>query len=44
MECKKDFMKIKLESDDDLPSGKLLSISMIIVVDSVLQEENKYYS
>ena len=44
MECKKDFMKIKLESDDDLPLGKLLSISMIIVVDAVLQEENKYYS
>ena len=41
---KKDFIKIRFESDDDLPLGKILSIpSMIIVTRSVLQKYNKYY-
>ena len=41
---KKDSMKIRFESDDDLPLGKILSIpSMIIVVRSVFQKDNKYY-
>ena len=41
---KKDFMKIRLESDDNLPLRKILSIpGMIIVVGSVLQEDNKHY-
>ena len=41
---KKDFMKVKFESDDDLPLGKILSIpSMIIVVRSVFQKDSKYY-
>ena len=44
IEHKKDFMKIRLESDDDLPLGKILSISgMIIVVRSVFHEDGKYY-
>ena len=41
---KKDFIKIRFESDDDLPLGKILSIpSMIIVTRSVPQKYSKYY-
>ena len=37
-------MKIKSESDDDLPLGKTLNIvDMIIVVASVLEKNGKYY-
>ena len=37
-------MKIRFELDDDLPLGKILSISCrIIIVGSVFQEGNKYY-
>ena len=40
-----DFMKIKFESDSDLPLGKIFSISdMIIVAASVLEKNGKYYS
>ena len=38
-------MKIKLESDDDLPLGKILSIPVcVVIVRSVFQEYNNYYS
>ena len=41
---RKDFIKIKFESDDDLPLGKTFNIAdMIIVVTSVLEENGKYY-
>ena len=37
-------MKIKLESDNDLPLGNTLNIvDMIIVVASVLEKNGKYY-
>ena len=37
-------MKIRFESKDDLPLSKILSIpSLLIVVRSVLQEDNGYY-
>ena len=37
-------MKIKFESNDDLPLGKILSIPVCIVtVGSVFQEDNSYY-
>ena len=39
IEYKKDFIKIRFESDDNLPLGKILSIP-----GSVFQEGNKYYS
>ena len=40
----KDFMKIRFESDDDLPLSKILSIPVcIITVRSVFHENNKYY-
>ena len=42
---KKDFMKIRFESDNDLPLGKVLSIpGMIKVFRFVFQKDNKYYS
>ena len=41
---KKDPMKIRFESNDYLPLGKVLSIPiLIIVVKSVFQKDNKYY-
>ena len=44
IEYKKDFMKIKFESDDDLPLCKMSSIpACIIVVRPVFQEGNNYY-
>ena len=44
IEYKKDFMKIRFESDDNLSLGKMLSIlRMIMVTRSVFQEDNKYY-
>ena len=40
----KDFMKIKFESNDDLPLGKILSIPVcVIVAGSVFQKNNNYY-
>ena len=44
IKCKKDFMRIRFDSDDDLPLGKILSIPILsIVVKSVFQNENKYF-
>ena len=38
-------MWVKFKSNDDLPLGKILSIpSTIIVVESALQKDNKYYA
>ena len=37
------IMKIRFQSDDDLPLGKILSIPVcIIVAGSVFQEDNNY--
>ena len=37
-------MKIKFDSDDDLPLGKILSLhNMAVIIRSVFQEDNKYY-
>ena len=44
IEYEKDFMKIKFESDDNLPLGIILNIPVcIIAVGSVFQEDNYYY-
>ena len=44
LNIKKNLMKIRFKSNDDLPLRKILSIpSMIIVVKSVFQKDNKYY-
>ena len=40
----KDFMKMKLNLDDNLPLNKILKIhNMTIVIRSVFQEDVKYY-
>ena len=39
-----EFMKIKFDTDDDLPLNKLLKLYMLtIVVRSALEEDSKYY-
>ena len=39
-----EYMKIKFNSDDDLPLNKILKLyDLTKVVRSVLQEDNKYY-
>ena len=41
---KRDFMKIRFESNDDLSLSKILNIpGMIILAGSVFQEGNKHY-
>ena len=43
-EYEKDLMKIKFNSDNNLPLGKILNLhNMTIVVRSAFQEDNKYY-
>ena len=42
VKCKKDFMKIRFESDDNLPLNKTLKLHMLIVK-SVFEEDGKYY-
>ena len=38
------YMKMKFDSDDELPLNKTIDIpSMIIVVRAVINENNKYY-
>ena len=41
----KNYMKIKFNSDDDLPLNKLLKFhAMIILVRSVFEEDGKLYT
>ena len=43
-EYDKDYMKIKFNSDDDLPLNKILKLHMLtIIVRSVFEEDGKYY-
>ena len=43
-EYEKDYMKIKFNSDDDLPLNKILSLHMLtIIFRSVFEEDGKYY-
>ena len=38
--CRKDFMKVKFESDDDLPLGKVFNIlDMVVAAASVLEKK-----
>ena len=40
----KDFMKIKFESDDDLPLGEVLNIPVcVLIIRGVFKEDSKYY-
>ena len=43
-EYEKDFMKIKFNSDDNLPLDKILKLHILtVIVRSVFQEDKKYY-
>ena len=43
-ECDKYYMKIKFNSDDDLPLNKILKLRVLaIIARSVFEEEGKYY-
>ena len=43
-EHEKDYMKIKVNSDDNLPLNKILKLhSLTIVIRSVFQEDDNYY-
>ena len=44
MKYSKDFMKIRFESDDDLPLIKILNIPVCtIIIRGVYDEDSKYY-
>ena len=36
-------MKIKLESDHDLPMDKILSISVMVITGTIVKESNECY-
>ena len=40
---KKDFMKNRFESNEDLPFGKILSVPVMVVTGSVFEEDSIYY-
>ena len=43
-ECANDFIKVKFDSDDDLPLNKSLKFhNLTIIVRSVFEEDSKYY-
>ena len=43
-EYDKDFMKIRFGSDDNLPLGRILKLSMLtVVVRSVFEDDGKYF-
>ena len=44
IEYKKDFMKIRFESDDYLPLGKILIIPVMVITESDSQDGNKDYT
>ena len=39
----KDFIKIKFESDDNLPLSKIINIPVCVIINSAFAEDNKYY-
>ena len=44
MECGKDFMKIKFNSDDNLPLNKTLKLhNMTVSIRSVFEKYGKFY-
>ena len=43
-EYEKDFMKVKFNSDDNLPLNKMLKLHMsTVIVRSTFEEDDKYY-
>ena len=44
VECGKDYMKIKFNSDDNLPLNKILKFRMLtIILRSIFEGDNIYY-
>ena len=44
IEYEKDYMKIKFNSDDDLPLNKILKLhNLTVIFRSVFEEDGKYY-
>ena len=40
----KDYMKIKFESDDDLPNSKIINIPVCVIkINSVFEQGSKFY-
>ena len=39
----KDYMKIKFDSDDDLPLNKILKFCIVIIIRNVFEKDGKYY-
>ena len=40
----KDYMKIKLDSDDDLPLNKVMKFyDLIVIIRSIFEKDGKYY-
>ena len=39
----KDFIKIKFESDDNLPLSKIINTPVCVIINSAFAEDNKYY-
>ena len=44
VEYAKDFMKIKFESNDNLPLNKILKLHILtVIIRSAFEEDGKYY-
>ena len=44
VKCSKDFLKIKFESDDDLPFSSIINIPLcVIIIRGVFEQDSKYY-
>ena len=45
IEYKKDYMKIRFESNDDLPLNKPVKLRILtIIIRSIFSKDNKFYS
>ena len=45
IEYKKDYMKIRFESNDDLPLNKPIKLRILtIIIRSIFSKDNKFYS
>ena len=43
-EYDKDYMKIKLNSDDDIPLNKVLNfLSVTVIIRNIFEKDGKYY-
>ena len=43
-ECDKDYMKIKCNTDDDIPLNKMLNfLSITVIIRNIFEKEGNYY-